>query len=394
MVAVLLAASLPSLETLRRLERRWGRPDGAGYSRRMNKAQPANLLLSHDGDAKELAARLAGLLDAAMDAIITLDESQQVVQYNLAAEKIFGWPVAQVLDGPLDKLIPERFRAAHGKHVRHFGATGATSRGMGDGTVLYGLRANGQEFPMEASISQLATTHGKLFTVILRDVSERMRAQEELRAFAVQAHHVREEEKARVARELHDELAQSLTTLKMDAAWMRDRLARESASQIELTGKLATMQATLDHAVAATRRIASDLRPLILDDLGLAAALEWLVNGFIKRSGIACTLEMEGEVELAEPFATAVFRIVQESLNNVAKHAHASKVQVRIAHDGKAVMLSICDDGCGFDAQAPRRPEALGLAGLRERAHLLRGSADIRSQEGSGTTVEVRIPLG
>jgi signal transduction histidine kinase len=247
---------------------------------------------------------------------------------------------------------------------------------------------------LEASISQLDTTHGKLFTVILRDVSERMRAQEELRAFAVQAHHVREEEKARVARELHDELAQSLTTLKMDAAWMRDRLASEAASHLDLTGKLATMQATLDHAVAATRRIASDLRPLILDDLGLAAALEWLVNGFIKRSGMACALEIDGEVELPEPYATAVFRIVQESLNNVAKHAGASKVLVRLAHDSHALTLSIRDDGRGFDAQAPRRPEALGLAGLRERAHLLRGTADIRSQAGTGTSVEVRIPLG
>ncbi len=264
---------------------------------------------------------------------------------------------------------------------------------MGDGTVLYGLRAGGQEFPMDASISQLDTAHGKLFTVILRDVSERLRAQEELRAFALQAHHVREEEKARVARELHDELAQSLTTLKMDAAWMRDRLASDAAGGLELTAKLATMQATLDQAVAATRRIASDLRPLILDDLGLTAALEWLVNGFIKRSGLACALEIDGEVELSEPYATAVFRIVQESLNNVAKHAGASKVLVRIARDGRAVALSIRDDGCGFDAQAPRRREALGLAGLRERAHLLRGSADIKSQAGTGTTVEVRIPL-
>ena len=353
-----------------------------------------NLLLTFNGDAKELAARLAGLLDAAMDAIITLDESQQVVQYNLAAEKIFGWPAAQVTGGPLDKLIPERFRAAHGKHVRHFAETGTTSRGMGGGTVLHGLRASGEEFPMEASISQLDTAHGKLFTVILRDITARVRAQEELRAFAVQAHHVREEEKARVARELHDELAQSLTTLKMDAAWMRDKLASDASSRLEMTGKLATMQATLDHAVAATRRIASDLRPLILDDLGLMAALEWLVSGFIKRSGMACALEADGEVELPEPYATAVFRIVQESLNNVVKHAAAANVLVRIVREGSTVTLLVRDDGGGFDAQAPRRPQALGLVGLRERAHLLRGTADIKSQAGAGTTVEVRIPLG
>src|SRR6187402_1530272 len=114
------------------------------------------------------AARLAGLLESAMDAIITVDERQNIVLYNRAAEGIFGWPRAEVMHQPLGKLLPQRFRANHGEHVRRFGVTGVTSRRMGATAVVYGLRADGQEFPVDAAISQLDTPEGKLYTVILR----------------------------------------------------------------------------------------------------------------------------------------------------------------------------------------------------------------------------------
>ena len=143
-----------------------------------------------------LAARLAGLLDSAMDAIITVDEAQRIVLYNRAAEKIFGQSTEQAMGQTLHQLMPERYRAGHDQHIRRFAATGTTSRRMGDGTVLHGLRANGEEFPMEASISQLDTGEGKLFTVILRDITDRVRAQEELSTFAAEAHAIREGEKS------------------------------------------------------------------------------------------------------------------------------------------------------------------------------------------------------
>lgn len=336
------------------------------------------------------AARLAGLLDSAMDAIITVDEEQRIVLYNRAAEKIFGWPSAQAMGARLEKLMPERFRGSHAGHVRQFNTTGITSRRMGDGTVLYGQRASGEEFPMEASISQLDTVDGKLFTVILRDVSERMRTQEELSAFAAAAHTIREGEKTRIARELHDELAQSLTALKMDAIWVRDQLPEGAQAA---AAKLGEMLAMLDTTVAATRRIASDLRPLLLDDLGLAPAIEWLVQNFSQRSGVACTLSVDDEVELHEPYATAVFRIVQESLANVAKHAEASRVEVKIERTPEAVTLHVADNGRGFSPAAPRSPNSLGLLGLRERAQLLKGAVTIDSQPGQGTRIDVRIPV-
>ncbi|UUZ76094.1 PAS domain-containing sensor histidine kinase [Polaromonas sp. P1(28)-13] len=337
-----------------------------------------------------LTARLSGLLDSAMDAIITVDEAQRIVLYNRAAEKIFGWPSDQALGEPLDKLMPARFRASHDEHIRRFATMGITSRRMGDDTVLYGQRAGGEEFPMEASISQLETAEGKLFTVILRDVTERVRAQEELSALASEAHAIREGEKTRIARELHDELAQSLTALKMDTIWVRDHLPGGAQAA---AAKLGDMVAMLDTTVAATRRIAADLRPLLLDDLGLVPAIEWLVQTFTQRTGVACTLSADEEVELHEPYATAVFRIVQESLANVAKHAQASQAEVKIERTPDAVMLRVRDNGLGFSLAAPRKPNSLGLMGLRERAHLLKGRIDIDSQPGQGTCIDVRIPV-
>jgi PAS domain S-box-containing protein len=323
-----------------------------------------------------------------MDAIISVDEAQRIVLYNRAAERIFGWSAADMLGGPLDRLLPQRYRRGHGDLVRHFGDTGATSRRMG-GAVLLGLRHDGEEFPIEATISQLDTPAGKLFTVILRDVTERLRAQEEMAAFAAEASGIREQEKSRVARELHDELAQTLTALKMDCTWVRDHVADPAAAVARLAG----MQDLLDQAVAATRRIAADLRPLVLDDLGLIAGIQWLGSTFQQRHGVPCELELDESLDLPEPYATGLFRIVQESLANVAKHAQATQAVVRLARTHREVVLSVEDDGRGFRLGQARGPQSLGLVGLRERARLLRGSLAVASEPGKGTRVETRIPL-
>ena len=348
----------------------------------------ASLSLPSDESA---ADRLAGLLDSAMDGIVSVDDSQRVVMYNRAAERMFGWTLQEVRGKPLDLLLPERYRGIHGQQVRRFGATGTTSRRMGDNTVLHALRKDGTEFPIEASISQLQTPEGKLYTVILRDVTERVRAREELAAFAAESAGIREQEKSRIARELHDELAQSLTALKMDTIWLRDHVPEGDAAARD---KIAQMLALLDSSVAAVRRIAADLRPLVLDDLGLVAAIEWLAQGFTQRTGVPCALELDESLELQEPWATGVFRIVQESLANVAKHAHASRVRVQLRPQGEHLLLRVEDDGIGFRPAAPRPAQSLGLVGLRERAQLLRGEVRVESSPGAGTRVEARIPLG
>ena len=334
--------------------------------------------------------RLRGILESAMDGIVTVDHEQRIVLFNRAAEGIFGWTAAQAIGQRLDMLMPERFHAGHQEHIERFGATGTTSRRMGDATVIHGRRANGEEFQLEASISQLAVPEGKLFTVILRDVTERMKALEDLATFAAEANAVREQEKARVARELHDDLAQWLTALKMDTIWVRDNLPDDPSL---VDAKLGGMLAMLDGSIAATRRIAADLRPLLLDDLGLAPAIEWLAQNFTQRTGVACQIHLDEDLELEEPYATAVFRIVQESLANVAKHAQAGEVHVFVVKSAREVTLRVQDNGRGFLATAPRKLNSVGLAGVRERVQMLKGKVRIESAPGAGTRIEARIPL-
>jgi len=344
--------------------------------------------------------RLRGILDSAMDAIITVDEKQRVILYNDAAEAMFGWSRGEAIGVPLSTFIPERFRDVHSSHVELFGATGATSRRMGGSLrVVMGLRRNREEFPIDASISQIDTTDARFYTVILRDVTARFqaiealrRSKQELQELGAAAHLTREQEKSRIARELHDELGQMLTMLQMDVAWCREK-AR--AGEPAFAAKLDRMSTLLKSTIAATRRIASDLRPLMLDDLGLIPSIEWLVENFGQRTGIACDLAVgDLSVEPSHEQATAVFRIVQESLTNIAKHAHASHADIAIEQDNGWLVVRVEDDGVGFLPTGPRKPNSLGLFGLRERAQLLGGETTIVSTPGRGTMVEARLALG
>jgi PAS domain S-box-containing protein len=343
-------------------------------------------------------SRLRGILDSAMDAVITVDENQHVVLFNQAAEAVFLCPRDQAVGAPLDGFIPERFRAGHRTLMREFGETRATSRRMGHARVVRGLRRNGEEFPIEASISQLVENGQRLYTVILRDVSERVRAEEALRQsrgeiqnLALAASTAREHEKSRIARELHDELGQALTALKIDVGWLREHAG---TAVPEVAAKHAAMQGLLDDTVAAVRRISSDLRPLMLDDLGLTAACEWLVQSFTGRTGIPCELTLgTGELDLPDPYSTTVFRVLQETLTNVAKHAQPGRVEVNIERTEHEIVLTVQDDGRGFDPARAPGVGSFGLIGLRERAYLVGGELAIDSQSGHGTRIELRVPV-
>ncbi len=341
---------------------------------------------------------LRTLVESAMDAIIAMDEVHTVILFNDAAEKLFGRTRDSVIGNKLDMLLPQRFRGAHGAHVARFGKTGVTNRRMGDNTVLLALRANDEEFPIEASISQHGEANSKTYTVILRDITERVeaecalrRSREVVRELAANSQSAREQEKARVARELHDEIGGALTALKMDTAWVSERLP---AAETGLAEKLSVMRQTLDHTVAATRRISSNLRPMMLDDLGLVPAVEWLVHDFERYSGITCELAISlPEIAMPDDHATAVFRLLQESLTNIAKHAKASHAEIAMDMEDGRLNLTIRDNGVGFDPAAPRGSQSFGLLGIRERLYLLSGEVRIESSPGNGCVIEIQIPL-
>jgi PAS domain S-box-containing protein len=351
------------------------------------------------GALSDAQARLGAIVDSAMDAVITVDAQQRIVLFNRTAEQLFGVSRGEALGGPLERFLPQRFRAAHRGHIERFGSTGVTSRRMGDVTTLWALRADGTEFPIEASISQASEGERRYFTVILRDITLRKQAEEalvrqkeELRELSARVLEAREEEKARIARELHDELGQLLTALKMDLSSV---LQHAASLPGEASDKLVGMAALLDQTVGSTRRISADLRPLMLDDLGLADAAQWLVDDFSRRSGIACRIAMAGEDALRGlegRLATAIYRAIQESLTNVARHAGAKSVWASLEVEEGRVLFEIEDDGRGIAPADLAKSRSLGLKGMRERIAYFGGTLHIERAPRGGTRVRLSVP--
>jgi len=344
-------------------------------------------------------ARLAAIVDSAMDAIITTDEAQNIVLFNRAAEQLFGVGRKEMIGSRLDRLIPARFRGAHHGHIDQFGRTGVTSRRMGDVTTLWALRpGTEEEFPIEASISQALEDDRRYFTVILRDISLRKQAedallasQRELRELSARVLEAREDEKARIARELHDELGQLLTALKMDLSWLRERVR-----DAEMEPKLDEMGRLLDQTVSSTRRISADLRPMMLDDLGLADAASWLVDDFGKRYGIASRIEIDadgGLEHLSKNVSTTIYRAIQESLTNIARHSGARNAWVLLAAQDGSLEVEVEDDGRGMAPEDLAKAGSLGLKGMRERIAYIGGSFEVARAPRGGTRLRIRVPM-
>jgi len=344
----------------------------------------------------DLNKQLHALISSAMDAVVCIDAHQNITLFNASAESMFGIAQQDAIGRALDFLIPQRFREKHGAYVSGFGQTGSSSRRMGQQRVLVGLRANGEEFPIEASISRALVNGEAAYSVILRDVTERVRAslalelaKTELQLLSRAAIQAREEEKTRVSRELHDELGQKLTALKMDLRYLGTNAVSLAPKQAEA---LQRMQMLVDETVANTRRIASNLRPLMLDDLGLCAALEWQLQQFLQRNPMQHTLDLCADLDQLPPdTATQIFRIVQEALNNVAKHARATNVSVCLQFQDAFVEIRIIDNGVGMQNASCKKTRQLGLLGIRERAYAGGGSFDIQPAEGGGAQLVVRL---
>jgi len=362
--------------------------------------------------------RLRGIFDGASDGIVTVDAAQNIVMVNRAAARMFGYEPAALIGKPLDLLLPERARARHRLDVQAFAEADAAARPMGrERPPVRGLRADGETFALEAAISYVHVDGQRLFTAIVRDITERQRnealirtaraeleaSHAELRRLVAAQDQVQEQERKRIARELHDDLQQTLAAIKMDALAIGQQLQREPARTAQAAPMLAKIDELATAAIASTRRIVNDLRPQMLEDLGLRPALEALAADFRQRTGIAVECdagdsapddtETDGHDDaLAPTVATCLYRVAQESLNNVSKHAGARQVRITLTHpmDGR-VCLRIADDGNGFAHNGARKRRSFGLVGMEERVHAIGGDLHVDAAPGRGTVIEVNV---
>ncbi len=476
-------------------------------------------------DRKEIEAklqvsqsRMAGIVASAMDAIIAVDHDQRIVLFNVAAEKMFGCSEQDAIGHSIERFIPERFRAAHGGYIRRFGETGVTNRSMGTRGALWALRVNGEEFPIEASISHVENSGKKLFTVIIRDITERRRAEEaanesearfrliantapvliwmsgpdrvcnyfnqswlaftgrtlerelgngwtegvhpddlqtclntynqhfdrrdrfrmeyrlrrhdgefrwvfdigvprfnsdgsfagyvgccmdiseqkEARAvlieFSGQLLRAGEEERARIARELHDDINQRLALLANGL---------QEAEQAASSDKNPSRRQALHLLWQLTNEIATDiqhmshqLHPSKLHYLGLTTTVRQLCNEFAQQHKIEIECMIKGlPDDLDESISLNLFRTVQESLRNAAKHSRARHVRVELTCQSKVLHMRISDDGVGFDPEQERMHHGLGLVSMRERLRSVGGEFAIWSKPSLGTLVEGTVPV-
>jgi len=231
----------------------------------------------------------------------------------------------------------------------------------------------------------------------LRIASDRIRAsKEELQALTEHQRTLREDEQKRIAREIHDELGQVLTTIKMDIHFLNSRITANDSdvSKAEISSDLKNLSDVVDGTISSVRRIASELRPSVLDDFGLVAAFEWQTQEFQRTTKITCIFRSDtNQLDLGAEANTAVFRIFQEALTNIARHANASKVVVKIRRTDTVVVVTVTDDGRGIDkSRAPKR--SLGILGMNERSRLIGAELKIDSPPKGGTSVELRVPVG
>lgn len=370
--------------------------DRIEMERRASDSHYREQLENSAADLRSREAQLSGILESASDAIIVTDPRLSIVIANSAALRCFGMTRAAIVGTMLERLFPEPLRQAQCRAINIAVASGGAGRHL----ELVGLRADGSEFPIEAALSAVPRADKPLVTMILRDMTEARRlndelrsSQAELRSLMSAQHRVEDSERRRIARELHDELQQALVAVKMLVGSIEQELAADPQRLASLVSRIDQL---VGSAVSSTRRIVNDLRPLMLEELGLLPALEALCQQFQERTGIDVHCAVQDPAAawpvVAEPVEICLYRVAQESLTNVAKHSGATRVDVALtAQPDGLLSMRISDNGRGLDRERGRNPMAFGLKGMTERVRALGGSLHIASGPGGGTRVVVEI---
>lgn len=363
----------------------------------------------HERNQAEVALResqeqLHSVVQSTDEGIISLNSQGKVMLWNTGAESLFGFSRKEMQGQTLERIIPERFRLAH-----HNGITRASQAGgktvEGEMFELMGLRRDGREFPLELSLGYWHK-HGEVFfTGIVRDITARKEAeqalhrrerelehsQEELRALGAQLISAQEDERRRISRELHDDMNQRLAVVALEIESIQNTLPESDAMQKSLQNLNDQVSSISD----SVRHLAYQLHPSILDDLGLVVALRSSIKEFSQWENIPVTFQPRDVPHiLPQDIASCVYRVTQECLRNVAKHAEASQVSVELVGLEAGLQLVIRDNGKGFIPEAVRRGNrGLGLIGMKERILVVQGTFDVKASQGKGTTISAWIPL-
>ncbi|HEU4382455.1 MAG TPA: ABC transporter substrate binding protein [Anaeromyxobacteraceae bacterium] len=343
---------------------------------------------------RESETKYRDLYDNAPDMYHSVDKNGIIVECNETEARILGYPKDEIVGRPIADFLTDASRTTHEKEfpaIIRMEAIQGLERDF--------VRKDGTTFT--ASLNVFVETDASGGTVktktIGRDISERKRAEAELRRSREDLRHLsahvesaREEERGRIAREVHDELGVNLSKLKLDIAWLERRLS----DQKPLLEKASSMVDLVDDTIGQVQRIASELRPGVLDHLGLPAAIRWQAGEFRDRAGIQCVLSILPEVAgLDQDLAIALFRIFQETLSNVVRHARATRVEVDLLEADGTLTLEVRDNGRGIAEREISDPASFGLMSIRERAAFFGGAAEIKGSPGAGTAVTVSIPL-
>nr|WP_233217410.1 PAS domain S-box protein [Trinickia dabaoshanensis] len=341
--------------------------------------------------------RMRRLMDAVEDAIFMLNPQGQVTSWNGGATRVLGFHAAEIIGRHFSRFYPIEGISAR-EPERELADAAAYGRIEREG---WRLRKDGSRFCANVVVTAVYGLSGELvgFAKVVRDITERnqLRQLEYASELAARIEATREEEKKRIARELHDDLGQQLTALKMDlTAFSSAQAPHGEDEQNALRIRAQAMREAVDHAIASVRRLAAGLRPAVLDDLGLLPALEWLVDDFRQRSRLSIDIVSNAEdVVFNDAASTAIFRIVQEALTNVVRHAHgATTVEIELICTSTMCDVAISDNGSGIDTTDPHvgRPSPSGLAGIRDRVRRLGGTVVIGSVAGGGFAIRLSVP--
>jgi PAS domain S-box-containing protein len=345
----------------------------------------------------KIGAWLLAIIQSAMDGVLIIDAARELVLLNGEAERMFGYTERELLGKPLEMLISEQSRDEHNRHMDSFaGADASGKRVVKARFLLEGRRANGELFPISAVVSRVTVKGETFIAAILREsvepgTAESAASSHAMRRRAVSSQQASEGEKRRISKELYDDLGQRLSVLKLDMDWLEKNLpGAESPSP----ARIAQMQTLLDNIIVRTKSIASSLRPPMLDDFGLLPAIKWLAENFEKKTGAAC--EVSGP-ELAlppgDPIESAIFRVVQEALLNVERHACAGHVRIVLRKVGEQLEVTITDDGVGMREDGKSRAGCFGLIAMQERVVSLGGVLNINNIEPCGVAIYASVPV-